>query len=337
MIDAFVLLTPVLLIGVIALLAFVGCNQVFGLQQTELEVTVDSVNPQSGATEGGTHVRITGSAFATGATVTFGGVAATQVDVSGAVINANTPPHSSGAVDLVVTNPDGNSGRLPSTDPNHFSYAAVTNVQSLIVPGANNPAGATAQASVAFSGSAKVVMVTVLWPTGGGTLATPAITGGVLQSLKNDLWSGYNVQTFFAANVPAGPNVTVTATLSSPSTPSPWNLCVTVFDNADQANPTYAPNSASSTTSGVITPISINAFDASDLIYAVAIAQTSGGSFAITGTLSPGPGFTPEQSNGYLLIEDQQTTAAGPVSVSAGTSGTNAGRWYLVAVGIHHL
>lgn len=34
MIDSYVLLTPILLLGVIALLGFVGCNQVFGLDET---------------------------------------------------------------------------------------------------------------------------------------------------------------------------------------------------------------------------------------------------------------------------------------------------------------
>jgi len=37
-IDWFVLLTPLLMLGVIALVRFVGCNQVFGLEQTDLIV-----------------------------------------------------------------------------------------------------------------------------------------------------------------------------------------------------------------------------------------------------------------------------------------------------------
>lgn len=38
MIDWFVLLTPLLMLGVLALVRFVGCNQLFGLQQTEIIV-----------------------------------------------------------------------------------------------------------------------------------------------------------------------------------------------------------------------------------------------------------------------------------------------------------
>jgi hypothetical protein len=41
MIDSFVLLTPLFLLGVIALLGFVGCNWAFGLDETELEEPPD--------------------------------------------------------------------------------------------------------------------------------------------------------------------------------------------------------------------------------------------------------------------------------------------------------
>lgn len=338
--DLFVILTPFLLLGVIFLLGFVGCDQVFGLSATTPEVEVSSIQPQSGSTQGGDRVRITGSSFENNATVTIGGLAATEVDVSGDVINATTPgPHASGAVDVTVINTDGSSGTLPATDPGHFSYAAVTNIgQTLIVPGTNNPAGAMAQASVSFPDTPKLVIVTVLWPTSGGTLSSLTITGGTFQPpLKVDLWSGYNVQTSAAANVPPGTNVTITATLSSPTTPSPWNMCVTVYDNVDQTNPTYSPNSSNSVTNATITPINFNALEASDLIYAVAIAQTAASTFSgFTGQLLLGSGFTQEQNSGYLLIEDQQVTAAGPVSVSASTTGTNAAKWYLLAVGIKH-
>src|ERR1019366_8306786 len=54
--------------------------------------TVTSVSPNSGTTAGGTAVTITGTNFATGATVTFGGTAATNVVVTNATtITATTP------------------------------------------------------------------------------------------------------------------------------------------------------------------------------------------------------------------------------------------------------
>jgi hypothetical protein len=341
MIDWFVILTPVLLLGVIALLGFIGCNQVFGINETILAIHVTSVQPSSGPTQGGQQVIVTGSAFEPHATVTFGGLAGTviSIDNSGGVIVVQTPSHSSGPVDVVVTNPDNNSGTLLSTDPNHYSYAAVINIgQTLIVPGSNNPAGAMAQGAVAFSDTPKLVIVTVLWPPGGGTLASLIVTGATFQPpLKIDLWSGYNVQTAYAANVPPGTNVIITATLSLPTVPSPWFMCVTVYDNADQSTPTYAPNSLNSVASGTITPINLNVLEASDLIYSVVIAQTSGSTFSgFTGKLSAGPTFTEEQNGGFLLIQDQQIAAPGPVAVGASSAGTNAARWYLLAVGVKH-
>ncbi len=72
-----------------------------------------SVSPNSGGTAGGTPVTITGSNFAAGATLKFGGAAATSVAVASATkITALTPPHKQGAVNVVVTDPDGKSATL---------------------------------------------------------------------------------------------------------------------------------------------------------------------------------------------------------------------------------
>ncbi len=331
MIDAFVILTPILLLGVIALLGFVGCNQVFGIKETGLAMTVTGVSPASGPTQGGQQVVVTGSSFASNPKVTFGGAAATVTNAASGIIVVQTPPHGSGAVDVVVTNPDGNTGTLASTDLLHYTYAAVANLGSVIVPGQSV---GTAQASVAFSGSPKLIVATVLYET--GTTASLAVTGGTFgPAIKSDLWSSYKVETFFAAMVPPGPNVVVTATLSGP-TVNFWYLCVTVYDNADQTTPIYAPNSLNSINTSTFTPVTVQAQDASDLIYSLAVAQTAGGSFINVGSLSAGAGFQSESDSGFLLIQDQQTAAAGLVSATAGTTGTNTGRWYLLAMGIKH-
>src|SRR4029079_15083982 len=67
--------------------------------------TVTQISPSQGPTTGGTSVTITGSGFLDGATVTFGGAAATNVVVvSATTITANTRAGSPGVVDVVVTN-----------------------------------------------------------------------------------------------------------------------------------------------------------------------------------------------------------------------------------------
>jgi hypothetical protein len=83
--------------------------------------TVAAVCPGAGSTDGGTPVTITGSGFMTGATVSFGGVLATNVAVSSSTtMTAVVPAHAVGAVDVVVTNSDTQSGTLT----NGFTYTA---------------------------------------------------------------------------------------------------------------------------------------------------------------------------------------------------------------------
>src|SRR5947209_9103170 len=65
---------------------------------------VTAITPTAGSTVGGTAVTINGSAFAAGATVSIGGLAASQVTVvDPSTITAVAPPHGPGAADVVVT------------------------------------------------------------------------------------------------------------------------------------------------------------------------------------------------------------------------------------------
>lgn len=81
--------------------------------------TIASMSPAAGTPLGGTPITITGTGFATGATVTIGGAAAVGVTVvSPTQITATTPKHTAGMVDVVVRNP---SGRL-ATGVKLFSY-----------------------------------------------------------------------------------------------------------------------------------------------------------------------------------------------------------------------
>jgi hypothetical protein len=75
--------------------------------------TISSVSPASGPKTGGTVVTVTGANFASGATLTFGGVAATGVTwLSSTQIRGTAGAHAPGVVDVVVMNPDGQSGTL---------------------------------------------------------------------------------------------------------------------------------------------------------------------------------------------------------------------------------
>jgi len=81
---------------------------------------INSINPTSGSTTGGTDVTISGINFNASASVKFGGVNATNSSANSSTsIIATTPPHAAGAVSVQVTNPDGQS----STLNNAFTYA----------------------------------------------------------------------------------------------------------------------------------------------------------------------------------------------------------------------
>ena len=107
-----------------------------GYTYTNPAPSLASVAPNSGTANGGTAVTITGTGFLAGATVKLGGTAATGVAVvNSTTITATTPAHSAGAVDVVVTNTDAQSGTLT----NGYTYTA--NLALGVFPG--DPSSAT--------------------------------------------------------------------------------------------------------------------------------------------------------------------------------------------------
>ena len=125
---------------------------------------VSSVSPNSGSTAGGTAVTITGTNFASGATVAFGGTVATNVVVaSGTTIMATTPAGIAGAATVSVTT-NGQSASLI----NGFTYTGVPTVSS-VSPNSGSTAGGTA---VTITGTNFATGATV---TFGGTAATGVV------------------------------------------------------------------------------------------------------------------------------------------------------------------
>jgi hypothetical protein len=88
--------------------------------------TLISVTPNTGGPAGGTVVDLAGMNFQSGATVTFGGIAATSiVFVSSSHITATTPAHAGGSVNVTVTNPDTRSSTLVNGFAYGLTYVAV--------------------------------------------------------------------------------------------------------------------------------------------------------------------------------------------------------------------
>jgi hypothetical protein len=129
--------------------------------------TVTSVTPNSGTTLGGTSVFISGTSFSTATSVTFGGASPTSsVVVNDTTIQAMTPAHAAGVVDIVIVNAGGTG-----TGTGLYTYVlppapTITNISptsgsttggtSVTITG-TNLGGAT---SVTFAGSSAAFTIT---------------------------------------------------------------------------------------------------------------------------------------------------------------------------------
>ncbi|HEX7679307.1 MAG TPA: IPT/TIG domain-containing protein, partial [Thermoanaerobaculia bacterium] len=90
-----------------------GCSDAKSANVSVGPPTVTSVSPTGGTIAGGSSVTINGTGFNAGATVTFGGSAATNVVVVSSIkITARTPAHALGAVNVTVTNTNSSTGTL---------------------------------------------------------------------------------------------------------------------------------------------------------------------------------------------------------------------------------
>ena len=125
--------------------------------------TPSSVSPTCGPTRGSTTVTISGTGFVSGVTVDFGGKPTTNVTfVSSTTLKGETPAHAEGAVDVVVTNPGGESGTLLDGYTYGLTFGSV-------LPASGPTEGGT---TVAISGTCFVSGTTVTFD---GTPATNVI------------------------------------------------------------------------------------------------------------------------------------------------------------------
>ena len=115
--------------------------------------TITSFTPTSGPTGGGTVITITGTNFATGATVRIGGVAATGVTlVSSTQLRATSPAGTAGAKSVQVTNSNGQS----ATAAGQFTYTAPAGAPTItsVTPSSGPTAGGT---TITINGSGYVM------------------------------------------------------------------------------------------------------------------------------------------------------------------------------------
>src|SRR5262249_34371960 len=112
-----------------------------------------AITPSSGSTLGGTPIIVVGTGFGNGATVTIGGLSATNITfVNSTTIVATTPARAAGVANVVVQNPDSQTGTLSNaftytTTPTNDDFAnrfVIAGAGSITASGSN--VGATSEA-----------------------------------------------------------------------------------------------------------------------------------------------------------------------------------------------
>jgi hypothetical protein len=213
-----------------------GCNKSptgptppAGSVSTVPAVSVTGISP-AGGLSGGT-VRIAGFGFLQGVTVTLDGLPATVTGVTSTAITATTPIHANGTVDVVVTNPGGQSGTLTGGYTfQTFEEFSVTASPSLITSGGKLTMSWVAPRGQGCNGGGDWV---ALYRVG-----DPDITGAA--NGHSDLWFDH------LCGATSG-----TRTLSAPSQPGQYEFRYMVGDNAvARSNPVTVSASASSLIAG---------------------------------------------------------------------------------------
>jgi hypothetical protein len=138
--------------------------------------TVTAISPSAGPSGGGKLVTVTGEGFVAGASVAFGGLAATGVTVlSPTSLTATAPPGPTGAVDVKVTTPKGTSG---TSMADLYAYGAPT-----VTAVAPDTGPVTGGSDVTVTGSGFVPGVVVSFGSAPATGVTPNATGTSLQAI----------------------------------------------------------------------------------------------------------------------------------------------------------
>ena len=286
--------------------------------------TVTAISPTSGSANGGTAVTITGTGFLAGATVKLGGTAATGVVVgSSTSITATTAAHTAGAVSVVVTNSDGQSGTLT----NGYSYNATTSgpisfVQANSAPTtlqASNSSLVAAYSAVQTAGNLNIVVVA--WGDTTSTITAVTDTSGNTYALAVGPTTGTGLREsiYYSKNIAGGSNTRVTVTFNKAAAYP--NLEIFEYSGLDTANPldvtAAATGSGTAANSGSATTTSAN-----ELIFG---AGNSGVN------LNAGSGFTKRGSNVFgNLAEDKVVSSTGSYNAT-GTQTSSAWLIQMVA------
>ena len=202
---------------------------------------------------------IAGTGFLAGATVSFGGTAATNVVVASSTsITATTPAHAAGAVNVVVTNTDNQS----VTATNGYTYTSSTGGGPVTFVQVNaatpqTPTGAVILSYPLAQTAGNLNIVVVGWNDNTSTLNSVSDSRGnsYVQAGTTIAGTGIRQAIFYARNIAAGSN-TVTVSLNQAA--AYVDVRILEYSGLDTTNPldvtagaagaSAAPNSGAATT-----------------------------------------------------------------------------------------
>jgi hypothetical protein len=282
---------------------------------------ITSISQLTGSTTGRTSVTITGTNFAGTTMVTFGGLAATMINlVNSTTITCITPAHSAGAVNVIVTTLGGG----PSGAFSSFTYITPPNITG-ISPLVGSTAGGTSvtitgtsftgETSVTFDGIAATTINVVNSTT--ITCITPARTTagdvGIIVTTDGRSSSAFSSFTYITP-----PNITGISP-SSGSTLGGTNVTITGTNFTGATSVTF--DGLAATSINVVNSTTITCITPAHITGVVGIIVTTGGGpstiFASSFTYNTPPNITG--------ISPLTGSTAGGTSVTiTGTSFTGA-------------
>ena len=286
--------------------------------------TISKISPNSGSTNGGTVVTITGTKFISGATVTFGGTAATNVTaVSSTSITATTPAHAAGAVNVVVTDSSG-SGTLT----NGFTYTATVGIAFVQVASAT-PQSSQTSVKVSYpraQTAGDLNLVVVGWNDTSATVQSVTDSVGNSYALAAGPLKGTALtqSIYYAKNILAASN-SVTVTFSEAAAFPDVRILEYKGLNTTSPLDVTAGASGTSGSNAVVNSGSATTTSANELIFG---AGMTNGAFSTAGTSFKAEVITADGD----IAEDEVVSATGSYSSTASLGAYGSQTWIMQMV-----
>ncbi len=211
---------------------------------------------------------------------------------------------------------------------------SVSNVQTVVQSAAAGTKSVTA-AALSLQGG-ELIIAAVQWSSAVALPETPALSGAAFSPVDGGgpfAWDVMSVQIFSAVNPAGNTQLTVTALLPRNSNVA-WNLCVSAYDGVDEVAPFYSPQTSPLDYAGNNPQTPALSIGSGDLVYAVAFAANSDGTFPGNNPLTAGSGFTAEYpAVTNPLVEDGDGNSPVIAQVTNSNSDPNA-KGFIFAMGL---